>query len=198
MSESRIVAVALLTQNEVTLLGPTFQRLWVVDETPCFGAAIRHRRCGPGPLARAGPRRGARAEAVRGSGADPGWTWQDLNISRQAPDVLPALPATLPSTLPPSPRPIVSRNTPHPFPSLPPRHPRHRCIPMTIDRARCAAGGPYSLSFRFFALSRRNGWCLRDTGARGGNRPTGRQRVVTRATGSPAAIAFSPAGSLSS
>lgn len=40
MSESRIVAVALLTQDEVTLLGPTFQRLWVVDETPFFGALL--------------------------------------------------------------------------------------------------------------------------------------------------------------
>jgi len=30
------VAVGLLTQREVQLLGDGFTRLWPVDETPCF------------------------------------------------------------------------------------------------------------------------------------------------------------------
>ncbi len=32
----RIVAVGLLTQREVELLGHGFSRLWPVDRTPCF------------------------------------------------------------------------------------------------------------------------------------------------------------------
>ena len=36
MPEDRIVAVGLLTQREVELLGHGFSRLWPVDETPCF------------------------------------------------------------------------------------------------------------------------------------------------------------------
>jgi len=32
----KIVAVGLLTQREVDLLGNGFSRLWPVDETPCF------------------------------------------------------------------------------------------------------------------------------------------------------------------
>jgi hypothetical protein len=32
----RIVAVALLTDDEVRRLGSNFKRLWPVDETPCF------------------------------------------------------------------------------------------------------------------------------------------------------------------
>ncbi len=36
MTEERIVAVGLLTQREVELLGHGFSRLWPVDETPCF------------------------------------------------------------------------------------------------------------------------------------------------------------------
>ena len=36
MAEERIVAVGLLTQREVELLGHGFSRLWPVDETPCF------------------------------------------------------------------------------------------------------------------------------------------------------------------
>lgn len=32
----RIVAVALLTDDDVTRLGANFRRLWPVDETPCF------------------------------------------------------------------------------------------------------------------------------------------------------------------
>lgn len=36
MSKERIVAVGLLTQREVTLLGATFDRLWPVEEAPEF------------------------------------------------------------------------------------------------------------------------------------------------------------------
>ena len=36
MPEERIVAVGLLTRNDVKLLGPTFDRLWPIDEAPCF------------------------------------------------------------------------------------------------------------------------------------------------------------------
>ena len=32
----KIVAVGLLTQRDVDLLGNGFSRLWPVDETPCF------------------------------------------------------------------------------------------------------------------------------------------------------------------
>ena len=40
MAEERIVAVALLTQVEVQRLGENFNRLWPVDETPCFAGLI--------------------------------------------------------------------------------------------------------------------------------------------------------------
>ena len=36
MAKERIVAVGLLTQREVELLGHNFSRLWPVDNTPCF------------------------------------------------------------------------------------------------------------------------------------------------------------------
>jgi hypothetical protein len=39
--EERIVAVGLLTQREVELLGHGFSRLWPVDETPCFTELIK-------------------------------------------------------------------------------------------------------------------------------------------------------------
>ena len=32
----RIVAVGLLTENDVRLLGRTFDRLWPIEEAPCF------------------------------------------------------------------------------------------------------------------------------------------------------------------
>ena len=41
MGSKRIVAVALLTKDDVRLLGPTFDRLWPVDETPCFNGLLR-------------------------------------------------------------------------------------------------------------------------------------------------------------
>jgi len=36
MADTRIVAVGLLTQHDLDLLGHSFQRLWTVDEVPCF------------------------------------------------------------------------------------------------------------------------------------------------------------------
>jgi hypothetical protein len=36
LAKERIVAVGLLTQREVELLGHGFARLWPVDQTPCF------------------------------------------------------------------------------------------------------------------------------------------------------------------
>jgi hypothetical protein len=36
VSAQRIVAVGLLTAKDVKALGPTFERLWPVEETPCF------------------------------------------------------------------------------------------------------------------------------------------------------------------
>lgn len=40
-STERVIAVGLLTQRDIGLLGPSFERLWPVDETPCFGGLIR-------------------------------------------------------------------------------------------------------------------------------------------------------------
>jgi hypothetical protein len=40
MSE-RIVAVGLLTQQELNLLGPTFNRIWRVEEAPPFHELLR-------------------------------------------------------------------------------------------------------------------------------------------------------------
>ena len=37
----RIVAVGLLTQREVTLLGETFDRLWPVEQAPHFTELLR-------------------------------------------------------------------------------------------------------------------------------------------------------------
>ncbi len=33
----RVVAVGLLTAQDLRVLGPAFNRAWPVDETPCFG-----------------------------------------------------------------------------------------------------------------------------------------------------------------
>lgn len=41
MPDERIIAVGLLTQREVEMLGHGFTRLWPVDETPCFTDLIR-------------------------------------------------------------------------------------------------------------------------------------------------------------
>lgn len=37
----RIVAIGLLTQHELNLLGPTFERAWPVEEAPAFGELLR-------------------------------------------------------------------------------------------------------------------------------------------------------------
>ena len=41
MPSKRIVAVGLLTTNDLTLLGPTFNRAWPVEETPCFSQLLQ-------------------------------------------------------------------------------------------------------------------------------------------------------------
>ena len=41
MERERIVAVGLLTQRDVKLLGPTFERLWPVEDAPAFGELLR-------------------------------------------------------------------------------------------------------------------------------------------------------------
>ena len=41
MSARRIVAVGLLTAQDVKALGPTFERLWPVEETPCFSHMLQ-------------------------------------------------------------------------------------------------------------------------------------------------------------
>ena len=41
LAGERIVAVGLLTQREVELLGHGFSRLWPVDKTPCFTDLIQ-------------------------------------------------------------------------------------------------------------------------------------------------------------
>ena len=40
MANHRIVAVGLLTEQDLSLLGPGFSRAWPVDETPCFAGLI--------------------------------------------------------------------------------------------------------------------------------------------------------------
>jgi hypothetical protein len=37
----RIVAVGLLTQRDLSLLGPTFDRIWPVEEAPSFNELLR-------------------------------------------------------------------------------------------------------------------------------------------------------------
>lgn len=37
----RVVAVGLLTQRELDLLGPSFTRAWPLDESPCFAELIQ-------------------------------------------------------------------------------------------------------------------------------------------------------------
>jgi hypothetical protein len=41
LSREPIVAVALLTQREVTALGPAFKRLWPIDQAPEFADLLR-------------------------------------------------------------------------------------------------------------------------------------------------------------
>ena len=41
MPSERIVAVGLLTQANLDLLGPTFKRAWPVQDTPCFSQLLK-------------------------------------------------------------------------------------------------------------------------------------------------------------
>jgi hypothetical protein len=41
MDYDRIVAVGLLTRNDVRLLGPSFERLWPVEEAPHFHGLLQ-------------------------------------------------------------------------------------------------------------------------------------------------------------
>jgi len=41
MDQDGIVAIALLTQDDLTLLGPSFTRLWPVEEAPAFAELLR-------------------------------------------------------------------------------------------------------------------------------------------------------------
>lgn len=41
MANDRIVAVGLLTRNDVRLLGPSFDRLWPVEDAPCFSGLLQ-------------------------------------------------------------------------------------------------------------------------------------------------------------
>jgi hypothetical protein len=40
LPDDRIVAVGLLTQQDVDALGPAFHRLWPVEDVPCFGELV--------------------------------------------------------------------------------------------------------------------------------------------------------------
>ena len=40
MLNDRIVAVGLLTQGDLALLGPAFDRAWPIDEAPCFNGLL--------------------------------------------------------------------------------------------------------------------------------------------------------------
>jgi hypothetical protein len=39
--QERIVAVGLLTKHDLSLLGPTFDRAWPVEEAPAFSELLR-------------------------------------------------------------------------------------------------------------------------------------------------------------
>jgi hypothetical protein len=41
VNDNHIVAVGLLTQRDVQTLGPTFERLWPVEEAPAFPQLLR-------------------------------------------------------------------------------------------------------------------------------------------------------------
>jgi hypothetical protein len=41
MSFEGIVAVGLLTRNDLDVLGPNFTRVWPVDQTPCFEGLLQ-------------------------------------------------------------------------------------------------------------------------------------------------------------
>ena len=41
LTQERIVAVALLTESDLTVLGPTFTRAWPVEDAPVFGQLLQ-------------------------------------------------------------------------------------------------------------------------------------------------------------
>ncbi len=41
LEKERIVAIGLLTQQDLNLLGHSFTRAWPVEDTPCFEGLIR-------------------------------------------------------------------------------------------------------------------------------------------------------------
>lgn len=41
MSRERIIAIGLLTQRDVSLLGPAFDRAWPVEDAPDFAELLR-------------------------------------------------------------------------------------------------------------------------------------------------------------
>lgn len=41
LADERIVAVGLLTQRDLDVLGKSFTRVWPVDETPCFSELLQ-------------------------------------------------------------------------------------------------------------------------------------------------------------
>jgi len=41
MDDENVVAVGLLTRRDIRVLGPTFRRLWPVEETPCFSQLLQ-------------------------------------------------------------------------------------------------------------------------------------------------------------
>ncbi len=53
----RIVAVGLLTQRDLTLLGPTFDRAWPVEEAPAFDELLRAIDQADGEYQKTGERR---------------------------------------------------------------------------------------------------------------------------------------------
>jgi len=41
LDKERIVAVGLLTQHDLSLLGRSFTRVWPVEESPCFEGLVK-------------------------------------------------------------------------------------------------------------------------------------------------------------
>ena len=41
LMDDRIVAIGLLTERDLTVLGPTFDRAWPVEEAPDFNQLLR-------------------------------------------------------------------------------------------------------------------------------------------------------------
>jgi hypothetical protein len=41
MDEERVVAIGLLTDRDLRVLGPTFKRVWPIDDAPAFPDLLR-------------------------------------------------------------------------------------------------------------------------------------------------------------